>query len=344
MGGEGRRGRPETTMITRLLTLAPIVLLAQVVSAQTPVVAPPEDPRYGLLTPIPDRGAVPPILSLRDAPSEEELAYRARAREYERELRSIRRKHFGRIRAPELRARGLERLHEFVDPAAFRPMIEVLEDENDETRLAMLDHFSRQGDEGQAALAWMAIMDEDDAMRDEAMGRMVSPPATPVMRVLDQTLRSNKHAVANNAGLLAGSLGALDAIPLLIFAQATRDPRPSDEGDLAWIAIETQRAYVANLLPVVGDNVAAFQPIVGTVSEGIVLRATDAVVIVYRTEIHHALVSMTTRDWGHPTDHLGYDMKAWWEWYNSEYVPFRNERHRQDVLARRQSGEGGDED
>ncbi len=33
---------------------------------------------------------------------------------------------------------------------------------------------------------------------------------------------------------------------------------------------------------------------------------------------------MTTRDWGRPTDHLGYDMGRWWAWYNDEYVPYKN--------------------
>ena len=35
---------------------------------------------------------------------------------------------------------------------------------------------------------------------------------------------------------------------------------------------------------------------------------------------------MTTDDWGQSTEYLGYDMRAWWEWYNGEYVPFKNEQ------------------
>jgi hypothetical protein len=157
---------------------------------------------------------------------------------------------------------------------------------------------------------------------------MVGPPARPVLRVLDMTLRSPKHQIANNAGLVAGSIGALETIPLLIVGQNTRDPRPSDEGDLAWIAIQTQTAFVSGLVPVVGDSAGAFQPVVGVVNEGIVLRATDAVVIVYRTVIHTALVAMTTADWGQSTAHLGYDRNAWWAWYNDVYVPFKREQAR----------------
>ena len=46
-------------------------------------------------------------------------------------------------------------------------------------------------------------------------------------------------------------------------------------------------------------------------------------VVVYRTEVHFALRNLTTRDWGRSTDHLGWDMKKWWAWYNEEYVPYK---------------------
>jgi hypothetical protein len=35
---------------------------------------------------------------------------------------------------------------------------------------------------------------------------------------------------------------------------------------------------------------------------------------------------MTTDDWGQSTAHLGYDMNAWWHWYNEQYVPDKNAR------------------
>ena len=31
---------------------------------------------------------------------------------------------------------------------------------------------------------------------------------------------------------------------------------------------------------------------------------------------------------------MGYDMRAWWEWYNGEYVPFKNEQARIAALAK----------
>lgn len=300
------------------------------------------DPRYGFLTPIPDHGAIAPILGVTREPTAEQIAFNKRAREYAAQIRLLRHNHFGTIRAEAIRARGLAELRRFTDPAAFVPLIEALSREADDVRLEVLDHLTGQGDEGQAALAWVAIHDTDDRIRDEAMGRLVAPASGPVLRVLDAALRSNTHRIGNNAGTVAGAVHALETIPLLIFAQATADP-VQQEGDLAWIAVATQTAFVAGIEPVVGSGAAAFRLIPGVVQEGTILRVVDAVAIFYRTEIHRSLVAMTTHDWGQSTAHLGYDMKAWWAWYNDEYVVFKNRQVREARLAgQRQSSSSGD--
>jgi len=300
-----------------------------------------EDPRYGLLTPLPETGGVPAIYDTMYGPSAEELAFRARSRSYRKQLRLLEREYFRSTKRPDLMEQGLAELREFTDPASFRPMLEVFEDAPDGVRLAIFDHLAEQGKYGQAALAWFAIgtdRKKQPAMVNEATMRLTEalndgPTPQPVLQVLDSALRSRKHAIANSAGALAGAINATETIPLLIFAQATDDPRPDNTGDLAWIAIQTQQAYVANVQPVVGDDAGAFQPVLGVVNEGTVLRVWDAVVVVYRTEIHQALVNMTTHEYGESTEHLGYNMKAWWSWYNNEYVPHINEQRARAELA-----------
>jgi hypothetical protein len=295
------------------------------------------DPRYGFLTPIPDHGAVPPIVQMALRPAPQELEFRARSRDYGRQIRWIRHEYLGKVRVQALRERGIAELQRLEDPAAFKPLIEELAREQDDVRLAVLDHLTAQGDEGQAALAWVAIHDGDDRIRHEATRRLVAPASPPVLRVLDQGLRSPVHEIANHAGTVAGATFALETIPLLIFAQATGDP-VENEGDLAWILVATQTAYVAGIEPIVGSGSGAFAVIPGVVQEGVLLRVVDAVAIFYRTEIHRVLVGMTTDDWGRPTDHLAYDMKAWWQWYNAEYVPFKNEQLAEQALIDQQVG------
>jgi hypothetical protein len=164
---------------------------------------------------------------------------------------------------------------------------------------------------------------------------MVSPADEPVKYLLNKALRTEDHEVMCAAATVAGALSVTSAIPLLIFGQAAVSGGDGGEGqgDLAWIAIQTQQAYVQSLVPVVGDSSAAFQPVIGIVSSGVVMRVVDAVVIEYRTPVHDALVAMTTHDWGQSTAHLSYNVQAWWDWYNDEYVPFKNEQARKAALS-----------
>ncbi|MHC4303650.1 MAG: HEAT repeat domain-containing protein, partial [Planctomycetota bacterium] len=228
------------------------------------------DPRYGFLSPIPDHGAVPPIVQTALRPTRQELDFRARVRDYARQIRRVRHEYLGEVRVQALRDQGIAELLKLQDPAAFKPLIEELQREKDDVRLAVFDHLAALGDEGQAALTWVAIHDDDGRMRHEATRRLVAPASKPVLRVLDQGLRSPVHEIANAAGTVAGATYALETIPLLIFAQATADP-VENEGDLAWILVATQTAYVAGIEPIVGSGSGAFAVIPGVVQEGVLL-------------------------------------------------------------------------
>jgi len=301
-------------------------------ASHAPAAAPPaksksHKPVHGL-APIPDVGGLPAIYSKNCELTAEELKQRAVVREYAQQIRLIRHKHFGQIKIAKTRAEGIAELQEFTDPAAFEPMIQELAREKDDVKLALLDHFAKQGDQGQAALAWEAIFDSSPGIRNEAAKRMVSPAPESVLYILNSALRSDRNDVVNNAASLTSALNVIDAIPLLIFAQAavTDTGGGGGQGDLAWIAIQTERAFVSGLQPVVGDASGAFSPIVGILHEGVVLRVVDAVVIEYRTEVHNSLVNMTTNDWGQSTEAMGYNAKAWWAWYNQQYIPFKKQQ------------------
>lgn len=283
-----------------------------------------------LLRPLPSRGGVPRMERADPSLTAARLSSSSASRRAKDEIRSIRRRWLGSRRDPEMRAEGLARLGEFTEPTALLPMHELLREEDDDVRLAMLDHFESLGSPGQAALAFVAIRDPDAALRGEAMRRLQRPADPGALAMLDEALRERRHEIVNRAGLVAGHLQALEAIPHLIFAQVAADEVPAS-GDLAWIAIGSQISYVADLVPVVGNNVGAFQPVVGTIMEGVVLQVQDAVAISYRTDVHRSLVAMTTYDFGEPTDFLGYDPARWHAWFNEVYVP----RNIEKVVAER---------
>lgn len=288
-----------------------------------PPVAPAPIPA-NLLEPIPARGGVPRITTASDLLERRVEDARAETRDYRRQIQELADRYFRSARK-EQHALGFEAIRTFTDPASFRPMLEVLSRESIEVKRTMLDHFGEQGDAGQAAIALAAIHDPDRSFRHEATTRLHRPAADSVVRVVDDSLRDTKHEVVNNAGLLAGNLNILAAIPPMIFAQVADDPM-ARTGDLAWIAIGTTKTYVANVVPIVGDNSGAFAPVIGSVVEGVVLRVQDAVAFSYRTDLHDSLVAMTTADFGESTEMIGYDMRAWWHWFNTRYVPFKQKQ------------------
>jgi len=276
---------------------------------------------------IPATGSVPLIYDSAKVEDREQLRLRADAREYSHQMVSLAHRSFKNARATEARSKGLVELTEFTDVAALRPMWDVLGGEAPDVVLGVLDHFATRGEAGQAALVYAAIHTDDKAVRHEAIRRMTSPLFDEALCEIDTGLRDSRHAIANGAGFVAGALNAVQAIPLLIFAQATSD-RVAQTGDLAWIVVGTQTTYVANLIPVVGGSAGAFQPVLGVVNEGTLLRVMDAVAITYRIDIHNSLVAMTSSEWGKPTDVYGYNMKEWWTWFNQTLVPLKEEEAR----------------
>ena len=108
-------------------------------------------------------------------------------------------------------------------------------------------------------------------------------------------------------------------------------------GDLATVASEDAAVGMVIRWTSAQYGAGAFEPVIATVSEGTVLRVLDAVAIIYRTAVHNSLVAMTTEDWGQSTEYLSYNMPAWWEWYNTRYVPLKNDQARRAALTDRNS-------
>lgn len=271
-----------------------------------------------LLRAIPATGAIPPavdpsILQPKDS--------NGSAQSYEIAAREFVHSKFGSRRGA-VRAEGLSEFKKWKDPASWQVLWDAMKREKDDVRLAYLDHLASQGGLGQAMLAKIAIRSDEADMRHEASRRINRPACDEVVAMIELGLRDDRHAVVNQAGLLAGKVDAFAVIPSLIFAQVAADEKKTD-GDLAWIAIGTRTNYIANVVPVVGDRTGAFQPIVGSLQTGVLMRVQDAMVYTYRSDAHQSLIALTTRDFGQSTLDNGWDMKRWWSWFNSEYVPFK---------------------
>jgi len=314
-----------------LLGLAPAPLRtppAGAVSGQMPAELTRARVPANLLVPLPTTGGVPRMAPKHVRPGNQESWDKAHA-----QITAIRARNFGSA-GPKMRAAGIEAMRTMTDPAAFEAIYGALKGEAAPVKLAMLDHFAAQGDEGQYALACIAMQDADKAIRSEATRRIRKPPSMAVLAALDEGLRSDDHQIVNYAGLLAGSVHAIEALPALIFAQFAQSATQK-RGDLAWIAVGKTTSYVANVIPVVGDNSGAFQPVIGQVIEGVVMEVQDCIVTTYRGDVHDALVAMSTFDSGTDTAQLAWNMHSWYKWFNEQYVPLKQRQDQE--LAKAQA-------
>lgn len=262
---------------------------------------------------------------------------------HEKELRKLRVKHFGPIRKEEIRQEGLLRLREYTDPALFPSLIEIFAREQFDVRAATLDIFEQsRSKEGDTALTWVGIFDEKPEVRAAAISRLQKrihqEGETPdgVRQVCFEGIRSGKVPAMASSASLAVDLNILEAIPWLINAQVTGGPSSTGaavggtgdrDGALAWILVGTQIAFVSDVTPVVGPGAVAFDPQLSVVTEGVLLRVFDAVVITYNVDIHNALQQLGSRAMdGQNLAHLGWNTPAWKEWYAKEFLPYQAEK------------------
>lgn len=264
----------------------------------------------------------------------------------EQKLRRINAEFF-RVRNVQMRQVGISQLRDYNDPAVWPTMLDVFDRAGDDVWIAMLDMFAdHESDEGDATLAWIATFNDSEDIRDEAGARLEvrlaasdeERPSGRIASVVALGLDSDENHVLTNAANLANRLNLIEAIPALINAQASgtsvRSGRTGGGGALAYILVGTQVSFVSDLTPVVGDSAVGFDPTVAVVTDGVVLSIGDAVVTTYRTEVHTALVGLSSRAWGQSTADLGWDQRAWHEWYKDEFVPYMDEQRRAEIDAR----------
>jgi hypothetical protein len=260
------------------------------------------------------------------------LEQRAARVALERDLKKLRFKYFSSS-FTEARQQGILKLKEVTDPAAFPLFISLFERDKEDVRKAIIEHLQDIATpEADATLAWGAVYDHEAWFRKAAAGALnkrfeqTGEVSAPVRSVVAQSLRSEQEPTIASGARLAQMLNLYDAIPMLINAQVSGAPSGGEGGggSLAYIIVGKQQAFVADLTPVVADAAVAFDPTLGVVTEGVVMRVIDAVVITYRTEVYGALKGLASAGYKQPVDY-GWDTAKWHEWYTKDFVPFREQ-------------------
>jgi hypothetical protein len=289
-----------------------------------------------------------------DSPAQRAYAAQQRRRlEAEKEMKKVRARHLGEMRNVEIRQAGIEKIRAYADqPWLYPSLVEVYGREKDDVRGAILDMLAaQQSDEADTTIAWVAVFHKEPGFRTLAMDRLsrrlarCGKATDRIRAVISNGLRpDNDSRTLATAALLANQFDLVEVIPLLINAQVSGPPTTQAVGGggggehaLAYILIGTQTSYIADLRPVVGDSAVAFEPTLGVVTDGVYLRVIDAVVYTYHTEVHRALVDLSSRAWGRSTDRLGWDNREWVRWYRSEFQPYWTRKQLEEARAAEQA-------
>lgn len=272
-----------------------------------------------------------------EQPTEVEQAQAARQAEIEREMRLLKRRFFG-TRNTEIRQVGIAQLRHYTDPEAYPSLIKVFAREDHDVRSAIMRMLAAQKtEEADATLAWSAVFDHDDEMREVAFEYLAKRVAEAgsvndrIKIVLVSGLERESNGPPEAAAEISRRLRIADMIPYLITAQAGPPRSESDRtGNLANIVIGRQTAFVSDLQPVVSDSAVGFDPTLSVVVEGVVLGISDAVVSIHRPAVHRSLLGLSSDLWGQPTKQFAYDTGKWQRWYRNEFRPFWLDSQRAD--------------
>jgi hypothetical protein len=248
--------------------------------------------------------------------------------EAEKVMKTIRFKNFGNKNVQDTRQAGIAELRKITDPAAFPSMIEIYRDEQADVRKAVCEHLADLNtDQSLTTLAYTAVYERKPEFRQTATealkAKIAERKSVPdgIHTIVASGLDSVSGTVRGDAARLASTLKLIEAIPAMIAAQISPTGGGTGGGYIAYIVVGTQRAYVADLDPVVGDNSVAFDPVPGVITEGTILAINDAVAVQYHTGVHDALVDMTSGLSGDDTSKLGWNPKKWQTWYATTLVP-----------------------
>ncbi len=131
-------------------------------------------------------------------------------------VRTMQRRHFGRMKLPERRAAGRDAIAAETDPDRLMAMAVLLRAEADDVRRSLLDRLASPAGDGQPLLAWIAIVDEDPRLRGAATMRLTEPAGPGVRAMLRAALVHGTLEQQDRAAELAAWIGVTELLPMLV--------------------------------------------------------------------------------------------------------------------------------
>lgn len=291
--------------------------------------------RVGLAPKTKMREVQTPQVAVRGTAETPPEAWAKRRAEAEKQLNIIRFHHFGDKGKVEVRQAGIAKLRDITDEAAFPGMLEILGREKADVVRAVCDHLMDiNTDESWATLAYASFYGKTPLLRDEARTRFAKFKALnddtgpKTTKVLWDTIEIGTKEQAANAATMVQQLGLIKMIPALINGQIISPTGGGGGGGyIATLVVGTQRAFVQDVEPVVGDGAIAFDPVPGVITEGTVLAVNDAVITIETNPVvHTVLLDMTRQAAGVDMARLGHNREAWHQWYYTQGIALIQKR------------------
>ncbi len=217
------------------------------------------------------------------------------------------------------RARALEAIRSLRDASSYARLWKEIRPLGLDVNEAFFDALLQGGSVGLEFLTTIAIEDDDPLKRLESRTRLPKSATPEMAALISKHLNADKESWVNRAAMVASATNAAQLIPQLIDAQSAEGTTTGTGGNGCWIVFGRQTSYIAGLVPVAGDNSGAFQPIPGIIYEGSLLQITDSVVLIYRTEVYTALVTLVQANTGASVASLGNNKELWRDWYRDQY-------------------------
>jgi len=268
----------------------------------------------------------------------EVLELRKKEAALQRDLKKLRAKHFRNQRYTPTREAGVAALrHEYNQPWMFPSLVEVFTEERDEDVVSTVCGILRDSatDVGDRGLAYVAATTTEEIWRSHTTqalaartkSRFGRPPAGAVA-VFQAALQSGDTHAMDGAAVAGQVLSLIELIPFIIPTQPGAGGQGGggggtgrQRGPLAWIAIGTQKSYVADLTPIVSQGAVAFDPTPGVVTEGTLFVVNDAVVTWSPRIANGALSTLASAATGEDAaamrSRLGMRFDSWKDWYFS---------------------------
>jgi hypothetical protein len=219
----------------------------------------------------------------------------------------------GKVAGEESLKRGMDKIFAIRDPLAIPAVARVLCDENHVLRQIMVRALGRfQQDEALMDLVAVALLDPDQAVRQDAVSQLARRNDPRVVALLREALGSESEFVLLNAAEALAGLKALEAVPDLAKV-LKRKPRnaglakPLTREQL--LANITKRFAKPTKVKIDGQQVV-YHPEIGVLGPKSPLTEveTGQPTTDYRTEVQQALITITG------VNH-GFDEEAWLIWH-----------------------------